>query len=980
MTILDDPTVASEEDRSARLGEAAAAAAGRPGRGEPDVGPVAREEEQGPAVVSPLLACAAALLATAAAGWMLGGVFVGDFARLVGVMSALLGSAMVWASYRTRTPVFVQFLVLPTAVVLGAVLVAPDATGGTANLPSLVVEALKSGGLSAPPVPFDPGWRFLLVVLVSSLAVTGATAALATGRPRLAVFLPAPVAVAGILVQPAGSEMVSVGVSLVLVVAGLAVAFGADLAGQGVTGAAFEVRRFGRAAAMLAGLVAVLVAAANLGFLFPAEQDSQVIPPKRPETPPPATDRVVFTVKSTLAGPWRLGVLDVYDGTAWLTPPFDSERFVDIPESGAVPGARTDVPADQRVEAEFTITDLQGRVVPNMASPLVVRGAPSDIQIDPRTQQFRLGGRVRSGTTYTVVAPAPPGAAALLAAAAPPPAMRPFLEVPPPPEVEQLLAEMPPDLPLYERLQFVRTKLYEAVIAAGAGNPVDVPPSRVADMLAGEEASPYEITAAEALLARWVGVPSRVGYGFHGGDVKDGRAEIRPRHGAMWLEAWFDGSGWLSIVGRPPRAKSSLSQNQKNEDPTIRPTEELGAVVYVPIRLERITLLYTIVQYWVKQILPVVMALGLIGVFYTGLLKAVRRWRRRSWAARRGPRARVAVAYAELRDAAIDFNFGHATLTPIEFLDVVEEEQDHVELAWLVTRALWGDLARDVRSEDAEQAEAYARSLRRRMRAGQSAFMRLLAFASRASLKEPYDAALPNVWWPWSPRQKVFAGIRAIGRGARRSVRSGVGIVRRGGVVGRRGRPSPAGTAVLVVLAAAVLGGCVQDVDLSARPPNPPDLPTVPESLRGYTFERNDEGSAAFDFYYDVSLAAAGELYAVRDAEGTVRGTLQTTVLKRAVTEHDSDLRRGVLASIAGGRFKPERLAGRPVHALRLPEQRMLLAFAPDGASYQLLVATQGFEEAEELFVNLLSFQRGGAEVSFAEVGGAAPLDPRRGP
>lgn len=981
MTILDEPTVAPPDDEElrARLGEATAA----PGAGAAEA-PEPRsadDEVQAESPVSPLLASGSAFLATAAAGWMLGGVFAGDFARIVGLVSALLGAGMVWASYRTRTPVVVQFLVLPIAVIGGAALVAPDATGGTANLPSLVVEALRSGGLASPPVPFDPGWRFLLVVLVSSVAVTGASAALATGRPRLAVFLPAPVAVAGILVQPPGSEMVSVGVSLVLIVAALAVAFGADLASQGVTGSAFEVRRFGRAAVMLAGLVAVLVAAANMGFLFPEEQESNVIPPKRPEVPPPAVDRVIFTVKSQSNGPWRLGVLDVYDGRAWLTPPFDPSRFVDIPDNDVVPGAKADVPPDQRVQAEFTITDLEGRVVPNMASPLLFKGAPDGAQVDPRTQQFRLGGRVRSGTSYTVEALAPPSAGTLLAAPPPSPALRPFLEVPPPPpEVQALLDEMPPDLPLYERLQFVRTKLYENVVAAGAGNPVDVPPARVVDMLAGKEASPYEITAAEALLARWAGVPSRVGYGYHGGDLKDGRAEIRPKHGAMWLEAWFEGSGWLSIVGRPPRAKSSLSQNEKNEDPTIRPTEELGAVVYVPIRLERITLLYTIVQFWLKKILPGAMAAAAFAAFYTGLLKIGRRWRRRMWANRRGPRARVAAAYAELRDVAIDFNFGHPTLTPIEFLDVVEEDDDHAQLAWLVTRALWGDLARDVRSEDAEQAELYARSVRRRLKAGQSPLMRTLAVASRASLKDPYDAALPNLWWPWSPRKKLVGAVRAVVRRIGRLLRPVAAAGRRLRGIARRGGPSPAGAAVILVMAAFLLGGCVRDVDLAARPPVVPPLPTVPAALRGFTFERNDEGSAAFDFYYDVSLAATGELFAVRDSEGTVQGTLQTTVLKPGLSGRDEEVRRGVLASIAGGRFKLQRLGGRPVHTMRLPEQRMLLAFSPDGMSYQLLVATQGFDAAEELFVNLLAVQRGEAQVSFAEVGGAPPLDPRRGP
>jgi hypothetical protein len=973
MTILED----LEETR---LGEAAALSAAPTTplsqQHEPDsdeAGDGAGEDDR--SFVSPFLASSAAFLATAGAGWMLGGVFTGTFARLVGVTAALLGAGMVWASHKTRTPVALQFLVLPLSVVVGAILVAPDATGGTANLPSLIVEALKSGGLSSPPVPFDPGWRFLMVVLVSSVAVTAASAALAMGRPRLAVFIPAPVAVAGILVQPRGSELLSVGVALALTIGGLAIAFGADLATQGSTGSAFELRRFGRAGAMIAGLVVVLVVASQIGILFPAEQESKVIPPKRPETPPASRDRVVFRVKSPVSLPWRLGVLDVYDGTAWLTPPFDPHRFVTVPPTSRIPGARTNVPPDKQVAVEFEVTDLEGRVVPDVGSPLAWENAPKGAEIDPRTDQFRLPGRVRGGTKYTVRAAAPPDAGALIAAAAPRRAMHEFLTVPkPPPEVEQLLAQIPPGVPLYERLQFVRTKFYETVIAAGAGKPVNVPPSRVADMLAGKEASPYEITAAEALLARWAGIPARIGYGYYGGEQKDGGVlEIRPKHGAMWLEAWFEGSGWVPIVGRPPRAKSSLSQNQKNDEPTIRPTDELGAVVYVPIRLQRITLLYLLVQYWLAKSAPPLAALLLTCVFYTGLLKIARRTRRRIWAGRLGPRERVGVAYADFRDLAIDFNFGHPSMTPIEFLDVTVDDPDHTHLAWLVTRVLWGDLRRDVRSEDAEQAELYARTLRRRLAGGQSALMRTLAFASRVSLKDPYDPTIPNLWWPFSPRRKAVEAVRAVGRGVRRA--SPARVVRR-----LRPQSSAAALVVVVGVAAMLLTGCVRDVNLKTRYQRVPSLPAVPASLSGFTFEHNENGKKAFDFYYDVSLAAAGDFFGIRDAAGTVQGTLQTAVFKPGLSTRDVEVRQGVLKSVGGGRFKLERIAGERVYSLRLPEQRILLAFTSDGSAYQLLVATQGFDQAEQLFINLLAHQRGDVGVSLAQAGGAPPLDPRRGP
>ena len=79
------------------------------------------------------------------------------------------------------------------------------------------------------------------------------------------------------------------------------------------------------------------------------------------------------------------------------------------------------------------------------------------------------------------------------------------------------------------------------------------------------------------------------------------------------------------------------------------------------------------------------------------------------------------------------------------------DDEEHAELAWLVTRALWGDLARDLRDDDAEAGELLAASLRRRLFGAQSAGTRLTAATSRSSLRQPYDRGLPNPW----PRKRL---------------------------------------------------------------------------------------------------------------------------------------------------------------------------------------------------------------------------------
>jgi hypothetical protein len=125
--------------------------------------------------VNPLTTSIAAFLSTASAAWVVGGLFTGIQARLVGILGGLIGAGFVALANRGRRGAALQYFALPLAMVVGAVLVIPDATGGTANLVSLVKEAITSGGLGSPPVPFDPGWRFLVVVVMALLGITSAS-------------------------------------------------------------------------------------------------------------------------------------------------------------------------------------------------------------------------------------------------------------------------------------------------------------------------------------------------------------------------------------------------------------------------------------------------------------------------------------------------------------------------------------------------------------------------------------------------------------------------------------------------------------------------------------------------------------------------------------------------------------------------------------------------------------------------------------
>src|SRR5439155_1048132 len=129
------------------------------------------------------------------------------------------------------------------------------------------------------------------------------------------------------------------------------------------------------------------------------------------------------------------------------------------------------------------------------------------------------------------------------------------------PAVADLLDKAPKSSK-WDEFDFLRTYVLSNVTATGTGSPKSIPPERVQDMLAGsKEGTPYEIVAVQALLARWAGIPSRIGYGFDGGEVTDNKLEVRPKNGAAFPEVYFPKYGWLPVIGTPTKAKPTVGSD-----------------------------------------------------------------------------------------------------------------------------------------------------------------------------------------------------------------------------------------------------------------------------------------------------------------------------------------------------------------------------------------------------------------------------------
>lgn len=795
MTLLDDRPDVGEEvvapiTSGALAGEDAVRLGATDGSGPGDDAP-ATDADALPPFGAQLRIALAAGLSTAAAGLVIGGIFGSWFARGLGLIAAALGAG--WALYAARSPRAATMQAAAPLVFLfvGAALLIP-APGGPGSLATAVGDAIDAGRVIRPPVPFDPGWRVLIVVVIGMLGFGSASLALGTNRPKLGIVLPLPLIGLASVTQPESEQFVA-GVSAFLpVLAAIGVLYGGDLEQTSELDSSFELKRLSRG--LLAGipLIAVLVALNSANFLFPAPVYDPDDKPQKPKAAPldADSDRILFEVATgtDFTGPWRTGALDVYEGDSWLIAGFDRDRLIDLGDGGQVSPIRA---GNTQSRVTITIRDVgNSAVLPILGGTTAVE-SDADIVLDPRSTTLRVpSGRAPSGLEYTLLVPNYASGPQLEAVTvAPGPELAPQLLAPSVPPGVQALLDQAPTNP-WQRLDFLRTKLLTVVTAKGAGAPVPVTPARVDEMLAGKgTATPFEIVAAEALLARWAGLPSRVGFGFDGVNLEDPNGApaasdpdttedptasttttaprlvdrataiqtVRPRNAAQWLEVWFEGYGWVPLVGAPQKAEASLDTDPNARfDPGIEPSDDVAVEIYLPFELEDLTQLYQRIRERIVQSTPVVALVGTVWVGWPFAAKVLRRSRRRRWAASQGGlsdaygmdevrRTQVAVEYAEFRDLAIDLGVGDIYDTPLEYLSKVRDDREHAELAWLASRALYGDLRRALTDDDVVAAEELSSSLRRRLAAGQPLQVRLLAYVSRASLDQPYTSEIPNI-------------------------------------------------------------------------------------------------------------------------------------------------------------------------------------------------------------------------------------------
>lgn len=692
---------------------------------------------------------------TLAAAIMVGGVFSPIvLPRLYAIVAGALGIVLAVKARGIKKPLLLNLAIVAGLFAIGIAMVLTS-PGKIPGLRAEILQSMDVREVQRPPVRLTAGWQAIIGWLMGIVGFLSAWVAIVLKKPALALLLPLPVAaIAAISVPDNQQEVVGI-VALALFAFGLGILSTAQALGPDdeKLPASYEIKRFLRALPLVAVIMGLLFASAQLGFLFPDPKIDPTQEPTKPKTVPisEVEDRVLFEISDTkYFGPFRTGGLDVYveeDGS-WRLPPFADGQLDDVPESGIVDKELNETQG-QGIAATIRIAEMSGAVLPTLPNTVGIQFTGQPLAYDARNANIRLSeGTIESGITYTVTSPKLPKVDDLNALGAKPSIpkdIEQFTEIPDaPPAAQDLIAQAPTDT-MFRRFLFLRNWVLENVTVAGAGVPVDIPPERANDIITLKEGSPFELVALQAMFARWIGLPSRIGYGFDcstgkGCEEVDGRKQMRPGNGISFVEVYFPGYKWLPIVGEPKKAKPTVNTNpgEQQFNPGTLPSNDIAVQVFVPTLIPPKSIFYKQLRQIILIAIPVVLLALLAYTTYPALKKSLVRGRRRAAAEAAGPRARIALAYAEWRDWATDFGFRYTTDTPLMFLDRFIDDDEHTEFAWLVTRALWGDLQDDVNPDMAASAEELSRALRRRLGQAQPGTVRAVALVSRLSLRHPY--------------------------------------------------------------------------------------------------------------------------------------------------------------------------------------------------------------------------------------------------
>ncbi|HTE70016.1 MAG TPA: transglutaminaseTgpA domain-containing protein [Actinomycetes bacterium] len=478
-------------------------------------------------------------------------------------------------------------------------------------------------------------------------------------------------------------------------------------------------------------------------------------------------DVPMFKARTTRRERWRLMVYDRFDGTDFA--PSREPRSGLAPFRGQITGEQDpDLPVDQ-VSQSIEIQELGSFWLPAVTAPVQVE-AGRRVLANQTFASLTINQRLRKGFEYTVISQVPRVEAADLAG---PVDYRTHLEIQPylqtgtlDPAVRQqadtVVEGRNADTPFKKALAIqdylrenFRYNLNVPALSAG-GNQLRRFLTEV------REGYCEQFAIAMAMMARQVGVPSRVAVGFTSGEVIDNDyLQVTTHDAHAWPELWFPDAGWVPFEPTP-RADGTVAvpvyttpsgrlltgeagPGNQPANPTPTPTTPTQRVIPPePNAADDPAAGSQSGNGWLRR--PVVQA-GLAVLLLVALVPGVK-WARNGLARRRAghrPRDAVAESYTEVTSWARDAGIGRRRAeTPAAYArrlsdDFAGDADPLVELTGLFERAEYA--AAEPESDQAHRARRLARTARSRLSGRLGWRRRLVAAVSPRSLFAPRPVA-----------------------------------------------------------------------------------------------------------------------------------------------------------------------------------------------------------------------------------------------
>ena len=421
------------------------------------------------------------------------------------------------------------------------------------------------------PVPVTRGFALVAAVGGGLAAVIADTAAFRWRNPLVALLPGLAIFVAAAAAGQGGGRPVIVGLEVTALLGFLLVERTARLHGQvwfaGVrTGAVRAVALAGGATAVAALVLAMTLTPALAGRdgsgVFGWRVGNGVGGGGERIVPNPLVNLQtqllqdanvpVFNVTSPVPSYWRLTALNTFNGVTWTS----SGSYSSF--GTRLPGVPSQAKGVRTVEATFTVQNLQSVWLPEQFNPVEVRGARR-VSFDPGSDSLLSAAATVSGETYTVTSYqvlADLSAAALRQA---PPVSDPA-DTQLPPEVNGPITALAQEITAgqatpYDKALAIQGYLRSTRFTYNLKPPTDGSGDQALYnfLFVTRQGYCQQFAGAFSVLARAVGLPTRLAIGFATGDpVVGGAYQVYDRDAHTWPEVDFGPRyGWVPFEPTP---------------------------------------------------------------------------------------------------------------------------------------------------------------------------------------------------------------------------------------------------------------------------------------------------------------------------------------------------------------------------------------------------------------------------------------------